>query len=53
MKHQDWIMLSISALTIKKTITLFVLVGPVSMIPIFLAAPMALICAARFALPEL
>ncbi len=31
-------MLSISALTIKKTITLFVLVGPVSMIPIFLAA---------------
>ncbi len=31
-------MLSISALTIKKTITLFVLVGPASMIPIFLAA---------------
>jgi len=31
-------MLSISALTIKKTVTLFVLVGPVSMIPIFLAA---------------
>lgn len=31
-------MLSISALTIKKTITLLVLVGPVSMIPIFLAA---------------
>ncbi len=31
-------MLAISALTIKKTITLFVLVGPVSMIPIFLAA---------------
>jgi len=31
-------MLSILALTIKKTITLFVLVGPVSMIPIFLAA---------------
>lgn len=31
-------MLSILALTIKKTITLLVLVGPVSMIPIFLAA---------------
>ncbi|MBI5660100.1 MAG: MarC family protein [Nitrosomonadales bacterium] len=31
-------MLSVSALTIKKTITLLVLVGPVSMIPIFLAA---------------
>jgi multiple antibiotic resistance protein len=31
-------MLAISALTLKKTITLFVLVGPVSMIPIFLAA---------------
>lgn len=31
-------MLAISALTIKKTITLFVLVGPISMIPIFLAA---------------
>lgn len=31
-------MLSISALTIKKTIALLVLVGPVSMIPIFLAA---------------
>lgn len=31
-------MLSIFALTIKKTITLLVLVGPVSMIPIFLAA---------------
>lgn len=31
-------MLSILAITIKKTITLFVLVGPVSMIPIFLAA---------------
>jgi len=31
-------MLSVLALTIKKTITLFVLVGPVSMIPIFLAA---------------
>ncbi len=30
-------MLSISALTMKKTITLLVLVGPVSMIPIFLA----------------
>jgi multiple antibiotic resistance protein len=31
-------MLSILALTIKKTITLFVLMGPVSMIPVFLAA---------------
>jgi multiple antibiotic resistance protein len=31
-------MLSIFSLTIKKTITLFVLVGPVTMIPIFLAA---------------
>jgi len=31
-------MLSILALTIKKTITLLVLVGPISMIPIFLAA---------------
>lgn len=31
-------MLLILALTIKKTITLFVLVGPVSMIPIFLSA---------------
>ena len=31
-------MLSIFALTVKKTITLLVLVGPVSMIPIFLAA---------------
>ncbi|MBA2657969.1 MAG: MarC family protein [Nitrosospira sp.] len=31
-------MLLILALTIKKTITLFVLVGPLSMIPIFLAA---------------
>lgn len=30
-------MLGIAALTIKKTITLFALVGPVSMIPIFLA----------------
>jgi MarC family membrane protein len=30
--------LAISALTLKKTITLFVLVGPVTMIPIFLAA---------------
>jgi multiple antibiotic resistance protein len=31
-------MIAISALTIKKTITLFVLVGPVSMIPVFLSA---------------
>ncbi|MDO8464889.1 MAG: MarC family protein [Gallionella sp.] len=31
-------MLSIFALTVKKTITLLVLVGPVSMIPIFIAA---------------
>jgi multiple antibiotic resistance protein len=31
-------MLSILALTIKKTITLFVLMGPISMIPVFLAA---------------
>ena len=31
-------MLAIAALTLKKTITLFALVGPVSMIPIFLAA---------------
>ena len=31
-------MLSIAALTLKKTITLFALVGPVTMIPIFLAA---------------
>ena len=31
-------MLSILALTLKKTITLFVLMGPVSMIPVFLAA---------------
>ncbi|SEO51429.1 MarC family protein [Nitrosovibrio sp. Nv6] len=31
-------MLSILALTIKKTISLFVLMGPVSMIPVFLAA---------------
>ena len=33
-----YIMLSILALTLKKTITLFVLMGPVSMIPVFLAA---------------
>lgn len=31
-------MLQLLALTIKKTITLFVLVGPVTMIPVFLAA---------------
>ena len=31
-------MLTIAALTLKKSITLFALVGPVSMIPIFLAA---------------
>ncbi|MCK9283459.1 MAG: MarC family protein [Rhodocyclaceae bacterium] len=31
-------MLSIAALTLKKSITLFALVGPISMIPIFLAA---------------
>ena len=31
-------MLAIAALTVKKTITLFALVGPVSMIPIFLTA---------------
>ncbi len=31
-------MLQLLALTIKKTITLFVLVGPVSMIPVFLSA---------------
>lgn len=31
-------MLQLMALTIKKTITLFVLVGPVTMIPVFLAA---------------
>ena len=31
-------MLSISALTLKKTIALLVLVGPVSMVPVFLAA---------------
>lgn len=31
-------MLAILALTLKKTITLFVLMGPVSMIPVFLAA---------------
>jgi multiple antibiotic resistance protein len=31
-------MLSILALTLKKTVTLFVLMGPVSMIPVFLAA---------------
>ena len=31
-------MLAIAALTLKKTITLFALVGPISMIPIFLAA---------------
>lgn len=31
-------MLSILALTLKKTLTLFVLMGPVSMIPVFLAA---------------
>lgn len=31
-------MLTIAALTLKKTITLFALVGPVTMIPIFLAA---------------
>jgi multiple antibiotic resistance protein len=31
-------MLAIAALTLKKTITLFALVGPVSMIPFFLAA---------------
>lgn len=35
-------MLAIAALTLKKTITLFALVGPVSMIPIFLAAARAL-----------
>ena len=31
-------MLSILALTLKKTITLFMLMGPVSMVPVFLAA---------------
>jgi multiple antibiotic resistance protein len=31
-------MLAIAALTLKKTVTLFALVGPISMIPIFLAA---------------
>lgn len=31
-------MLALAALTLKKTITLFALVGPVSMIPVFLAA---------------
>jgi len=31
-------MLTLAALTIKKTITLFALVGPITMIPIFLAA---------------
>ena len=30
-------MLTIAALTLKKTITLFALVGPVSMVPLFLA----------------
>lgn len=35
-------MLTIAALTIKKTVTLFALVGPVTMIPIFLAAAQGL-----------
>jgi len=35
-------MLAIAALTLKKTITLFALVGPVSMIPIFAAATEAM-----------
>jgi multiple antibiotic resistance protein len=35
-------MLTIAALTLKKTITLFALVGPISMIPIFLAAATSL-----------
>ena len=44
-------MLAIAALTLKKTITLFALVGPISMIPIFLAAAQRLDVAgkARFA----
>ncbi len=40
-------MLSTSALTIKKTVALLVLVGPVSMIPVFLAATEALDLPAR------
>jgi multiple antibiotic resistance protein len=35
-------MLAIAALTIKKAVTLFALVGPISMIPIFLAAAVGL-----------
>jgi MarC family membrane protein len=44
-------MLAIAALTLKKTVTLFALVGPISMIPIFLAAAAGLDPAgkARFA----
>ena len=44
-------MLTIAALTLKKTITLFALVGPISMIPVFLAAAQGLDDAgkARFA----
>ena len=44
-------MLTLAALTLKKTITLFALVGPISMIPIFLAAADGLDAAgkARFA----
>jgi multiple antibiotic resistance protein len=44
-------MLAIAALTLKKTVTLFALVGPMSMIPIFLAAAERLDAAgkARFA----
>ena len=40
-------MLAIAALAIKKTVTLFALVGPVSMIPIFLSATEGLDPAAR------
>ncbi|WP_161493349.1 MarC family protein [Zoogloea sp. LCSB751] len=40
-------MLAIAALAIKKTVTLFALVGPVSMIPIFLSATEGLDLAAR------
>ncbi len=41
-------MLSILALTLKKTITLFVLMGPVSMIPVFLAATEGLDLCGKF-----
>ena len=43
-------MLALAALTLKKTVTLFALVGPISMIPIFLAAAEGLDAAGKLRL---